>query len=83
MNDLIILASNVAQLKWFKSKFKKDFKMINLEELYYCLGVECERNREARTITMNQKSYIKEVLKYFSMEECRPVSIPFDVNSNF
>ena len=31
---------------------------------------------------MNQRSYIKEVLKCFNMEESKLVGTPFDVNSN-
>ena len=40
-----------------------------------------ERNGEAHTITMNQKSYIEEILKRFNMEKCKLVGTPFDVNS--
>jgi hypothetical protein len=55
--------------------------MSDLGELHYYLGVEFERNREARIITMNKRSYIEEVLKRFDMEDCKPVKILFDVNS--
>ena len=55
--------------------------MSNLRELHHCLDVEFERNKEARTITMNQMSYIKEILKRFNMEECKPVGTPFDGDS--
>ena len=81
MDDLIILAGNVIQLKRLKSELDKEFEMNDLGELHYCIGVEFERNREARTIIMNQKSYIEEILKHFNMEECKPVGTPFDVNS--
>ena len=56
--------------------------MNDLKELHYCLGVEFERNREAYTITMNQRNYIKEVLKRLNMEECKLVGTPFDANAN-
>ena len=55
MDDLIILASNVTQLKWLKLELEKEFEMSNVEELHYCLGVEFERNGEVRIITMNTK----------------------------
>ena len=54
--------------------------MSDIGVLHYCLGMEFEMNREVRTITMNQKSYIEEVLKRFNMEECKPVGTLFDVN---
>jgi hypothetical protein len=44
--------------------------------------MEFERIREARTITMNQMTYVEEVLKHFNMEECKPIGTPFNVNSN-
>ena len=81
VDDLIILASNVTQLKWLKSKLKKEFKMSNFKELHYYLGVNFERNKEAHTIPMNQRSYIEQVLKRFNMEKCKPVGTLFDANS--
>jgi hypothetical protein len=55
--------------------------MSDLRELHYCLGVEFERNREACIIIMDHMNYIKEVFKRLSMEECKPIETPFDVNS--
>ena len=80
VHDLIILASIITQLKWFKSELEKECKMSDLRELHYCLRVEFERNREAHIITMNQKSYIDEIFKRLNMEDCKVVGTPFDVN---
>jgi Reverse transcriptase (RNA-dependent DNA polymerase) len=80
VDDLIILASLFAKLAWLKSKLNVEFEMTDLGELKYCLGVEFERDRKARTITMSQKKYIEEVLKRFNMEECKPIGTPLDVN---
>ena len=63
VDNVIILASNVTQLKWLKLELNKKFEISGLGVLYYCLVVEFERNREAHTIIMNQSSYIEEVLK--------------------
>ena len=57
---MIILASNVTQLKWLKSELEKKFEMNNLRELHYFLRVEFERNGEACTIIKNQKELHKE-----------------------
>jgi hypothetical protein len=81
VDDLIILASNVSILKWLKSRLEDEFEMSDLGELHYCLGVEFERDRANRTITMSQSKYIEEVLKRFNMEECKPIGTPLDVNS--
>lgn len=55
--------------------------LIIFEELHYCIGVKFKRNREARSIIMSQNNYIKEVLKRFKMEECKPVRSPFNAYS--
>ena len=55
VDDLIILASNVIQLKWLKSKLEKEFEMSYLRKSYYCLVMEFEKNREVCTIIINQK----------------------------
>ena len=39
--------------------------MSNLGELQYYLGVEYERNKEARTITVTRRSYIEKVSQTF------------------
>lgn len=67
MDDLIILTSNITQLKWLKLELEKEFEMSDLGELYYCPKVEFESNGEARTMTMNQ-SYIKKVLGWFNIK---------------
>ena len=80
VDDLIILASLLAMLAWLKAKLNAEFKMSDLGELMYCLGVEFVRDRKARIITMSQRKYIKEVLKRFNMEECKPIGTPLDAN---
>lgn len=69
VDDLIVLASDVAKLRWLKSKLEKKFEMSDFRELHYYLGVEFEKNKEACTITMTQRRYINKILKRFHMEE--------------
>ena len=71
VDNFIILANNVNQSKWLKLELEIEFGMSELKKLYYCLEVEFERNKEAHTNTINQMSYIKEVLKRFNIEECK------------
>ena len=44
------------------------------------LGIQIERNRQARTIRIHQKPYAESVLKRFGMEACNGVSTPMDPN---
>jgi hypothetical protein len=81
VDDLNILASNVSILKWLKSRLEDEFEMSDLGELHSCLGMDFERDRANRTITMSQSKFIEEVLMRFNIEECKPIGTLLDVNS--
>ena len=83
VDDLIILASDMTKLMEFKAKLEKEFDMSDLGELHFFLGVQIERNRAARNLTMHQKSSIEGVLSRFGMEECKPLATPLDVKAIF
>lgn len=68
VDELIILASDVAKLTMFKSKLEKQFEMSDLGELHYLPRVKFVKNREAHTIIMNQRRYIEKVLNHFNMK---------------
>jgi len=52
--------------------------MKDLGELHFFLGMEVERNRDERLLCINQIKYLKEILKRFRMEECKPIGVPLD-----
>jgi hypothetical protein len=80
VDDLIIMADNLEHMDEFKATLMKEYKISDLGELHYCLGIEFKRNRAQRTITMNQGKFIKQVLEDFGMEDCKPIGTPLDVN---
>jgi ATP-binding cassette subfamily B (MDR/TAP) protein 1 len=36
------------------------------------------RNRDERILRINQIKYLKEILKRFPMEDCKPIGVPFE-----
>ena len=81
VDDLIILANYMSSMKVLKAMLEKEYEMTDLDELYFCLGVEFVRDKVARTITMCQGKYIRDVLKRFAMDDCKAIGTPLDVNS--
>ena len=57
--------------------------MEDLGEIHYCLGMAIERDRNAKVLMIHQKSYLKNVLKRFGMEDCKPISTPMDPNVKY
>ena len=70
--DDVIFGSNDDQLsKNFSTNMQSEFKMSLLGELTYFLGLQI--SQQEKGIFICQAKYIKETLKKFKMEDCKPV----------
>jgi hypothetical protein len=78
VDDLILVCNNQNKLLQIKEELNQKFEMKDLGELHFFLGMEVERNRDERFLRINQIKYLKEILKCFRMEECKPIGVPFD-----
>ena len=76
VDDLLIAGKNPDVIKRFKKAIQERFKMKDLGELRWMLGMEVIRNRRKRTIEINQTAYMQSVLERFGMENCKAVSTP-------
>src|SRR6218665_674824 len=56
------------------------FKMKDLGQLSWFLGINFTYSSESGTIEMNQSRYVEKMLSRFNMSECKPRSTPCDVN---
>jgi hypothetical protein len=78
VDDLILVCNDQNKLLYIKKELSQKFEMKDLGELHFFLGMEVERNRDQRILHINQIKYLKEILKRFRMEECKPIGVPFD-----
>jgi len=78
VDDLILVCNDQTKLLQIKKELSQKFEMKDLGELHFFLGMEVERNREERILRINQIKYLKEILKRFRMEECKPIRVPLD-----
>lgn len=73
--DDIIFGRNDDRLsKEFATKMQSEFETFMLGELTYVLGLQI--SQQDKGIFIYQTKYIKEVLKKFHMEDCKPVLTP-------
>jgi hypothetical protein len=70
-NDATWLASSKAQLG-------ARFKIKDLGDLSQLLGMHITRNRSARTISLDQSKYMRDVLAKYNMTDAKPSSLPMD-----
>jgi hypothetical protein len=79
--DDMLLASNCrAFLNGFKLEMSKRFKMKDLGEARHFLGMHITRDRPKKLLTINQSSFLKQILSETRMSDCRPISTPMVPN---
>ena len=79
VDDIIIACKSLDYLSDIKSYLSSHYKMKDLGELHYFLGVNIVQGDG--NIFINQSNYAEAVLKKFGFENSKPVSTPVDVSS--
>ena len=76
IDDLLLLANYLAGLSALKMDLSKRFSMTDLGEAHYILGIQIDRDRAARTLSISQREYVHKVLQRFGMLDCKAAAIP-------
>ena len=80
VDDMAIAGASLIRVTKFKANFGKIFDITDLRELTYILGIQVTRDRQARTISLNQTAY-HQILSHFGMDQSHPVSTPLPVKN--
>ena len=72
--DDIIFGGNDEASNKFSEDTKNDFEMIMIGEMKFFLGLQIIQNKEG--IYISQTKYLKDFLKRFGLENCKPVGTP-------
>ena len=64
----------VATKAWLSS----NFKMKDMGEASYVLGVKIFRDRSSKFLNLSQETYIRKILKRFHMQGCKPIDTPIE-----
>ncbi|TPX52796.1 DNA-directed DNA polymerase [Powellomyces hirtus] len=80
MDDLTIFASDLDDLLALKSVLAKRFKMEDMGEISFLLGLQIMCNRSKCCITIGQQKYIKAMMDKFNLNNMRLHHIPMDPN---
>ncbi|GKA86170.1 ribonuclease H-like domain-containing protein [Tanacetum coccineum] len=78
VDDLVITGNSKTKIKSFKSFLNKKFKINDLGELKYFLGIEVLKTKNG--LCLNQRKYCLELLHEFGLLACRPVVTPLPEN---
>jgi len=76
VDDIILVGNDKEEIDWIKQTLNKTFKIKDLGDLSYFLGLEVARSKKG--IMVNQKKYELELLKDASLLACKPTITPMN-----
>ncbi|CAA7264973.1 unnamed protein product [Cyclocybe aegerita] len=80
VDDCTIVATALPLIEAFKAEVAKHVEITNLGKLHWILGIEVRRNRERHIIFLSQHSYIDLIIRWYNLQDLKPLSIPMDPN---
>jgi hypothetical protein len=80
VDDLLILSNNTTTLQEVKKSLADTFEMSDEGDIdgKTHLGIRVRRDRANRSLTLDQETYTKSILKRFNMEDCNSVVTPLN-----
>jgi hypothetical protein len=67
VDDLTIVAPTIGQIDQIKRQLHANFEMTDLGEVSWLLGLDIQRARQSRTISIGQAAFIDTILARFSV----------------
>ena len=78
-----MFSNNTDMLTDEKVSLSSRFKMEDLGEMHYILGMCVKCDRKSRTLSLSQPKYLEGILKRFNTDKCKPVSTPLEQGRKF
>uniref|UniRef100_A0A3Q7EDZ0 Reverse transcriptase Ty1/copia-type domain-containing protein n=1 Tax=Solanum lycopersicum TaxID=4081 RepID=A0A3Q7EDZ0_SOLLC len=78
VDDLLVTGSSLHHIQQVRKDLQHRFKMKDLGELKYFLGIEFSRTNDG--ILMNQRKYALGLVSELGLTGCRPASTPLETN---
>ena len=79
--DDVIVANTATEMTRAKGVLEACFKMKDMGQLHYCLGITIEHDEDQQCLCLHQKQYISTLLVKYRMMEAKVASTPADPNA--
>ena len=80
VDDLILITESTESMNELKVALKERYKMKDMGELSYILGISVIQDKKKNRVILHQKHYIEAILKKYGMDNANPVATPADAN---
>ena len=82
-DDMAVTSKRAVDAEKFKSDIRKFWEITDHGPIKWFLGFEIKRDREARTLAINQHAYIESMVEKFRLTSAKPVSTPMEPGAQF
>ncbi|GMF39098.1 unnamed protein product [Phytophthora fragariaefolia] len=80
VDDMLIASRDQDEIISVKAQIAEKFKIKELGQARYILGIEIDYNMEVKTLGICQRAYTEAVIKKFGQEHANPSLIPLDTS---
>jgi len=78
VDDILMTGNNESYISSIKKELGKSFEITDLGYVHYYLGIEVTQH--LKSIFISQKKYIGDLLNWFGMTVCNPLTTPMEQN---
>jgi hypothetical protein len=78
VGDIPAACNDATWLASFKAQLGARLKIKDMDDLSQLLDIHITRNRSARTISLDQSKYLRDILEKYGMTVSKPSSLPMD-----
>ena len=76
VDDCTFTGSSAKLIFAYKKKINDCYVLTDLGPIGWLLGIKITRNREERTISLSQSSYIDSILEHYGLKDAKPYATP-------
>lgn len=76
MDDILLASNCMNMLLETRELLSKTFKMKDIGDAYFVLGIEIVKDRSKGMLGLSQRAYIDKVLHCFNMQQCSDREVP-------
>ena len=81
VDDILVAGKSAADIQHVKDRLTKVFKVRDLGEAKYFLGMSLDRDRQAKTLKMRQERLSTELVNRYGMKESKTKSVPMSTST--
>lgn len=80
VDDMLFLCNDMNEMNFIKERMTLEFEIKDLGSVENFMGIEIQRDRKHRILTLSQEKYARDILMRFDMIDSKPRAIPIEVN---